>query len=102
MRVLSREQVSGPAPCPAPGLLGFGMADVSAPLRSMQKRTRLQIGRLVLVRCSSAGDGEHSSFALSKQERRERQPSLPRLFRPEVSRAADGRATQLKSAVAGG
>lgn len=53
IRALSREQVSGPALCSAPGLLGFGMADVIAPLRSQEKwpGTRSVPHVLVLTAC---------------------------------------------------
>ena len=44
MRVLSGEQVSGPAQRPGPGLLGVGTAALSASLRSKRKPAKLPIG----------------------------------------------------------
>jgi hypothetical protein len=56
---LSREQVSGSALCPAAGLLDFGTADVSVPLRSEEKRTARQgrVSSVPVVRPSVSTSG---------------------------------------------
>jgi hypothetical protein len=59
MRVLSREQVSGPAQRPGPGLLGVGTAAVSAPLRSREASAQ-HVRHLQIDRCE-----RHASAAKS-------------------------------------